>query len=178
VERRTAESTEALRALHDAEWFTTNRNGCKCPDARNLRGGATRGAGINRRSTQISADLFHRRGAEAPAAHLVPELLPSVVASLFSIECTAGREGSIPAAPPRLGGETKSAEIGVNLRLIRFNSAGPYKKHEAHEVARDATAWALSCLGPILSTTCSLAWARLDPISTGAAFRRDARTDG
>lgn len=46
------------------------------------------------------------------------------------------------------------------------------KKHEAHEVARDATAWAFTCLGPMFSTTCSLAWARLDPISTSAALRQ------
>jgi hypothetical protein len=48
------------------------------------------------------------------------------------------------------------------------------KKQEAHEVARDATAWAIACLGSMLSTTCSLAWARLDPISVRRALRHCA----
>ena len=43
----------------------------------------------------------------------------------------------------------------------------------AHEVTRDVTAWALSGIGPILSASWLLAWARLGPLgmeSQGTAF--------
>ena len=40
------------------------------------------------------------------------------------------------------------------------------ENQKAHEVTRDVTAWACSGIEPILSASCSWAWARLGPLST------------
>jgi len=42
----------------------------------------------------------------------------------------------------------------------------PHKNHNAHEVSRDLTAWALIGIGPILLASWLPTWARLGPLGT------------